>query len=395
MPRLSSRDRMLATLRYHEPDHVPLLFNSFGFRPPPGLRWSNAVEEAQVWLSLGADAWLSVSPPHRLHPDVEVREREEAPKEARWPVLVKEYDTPVGTFRQEVYRTDDWGSPDWPTHTDAGRGVRLFDDYNVARYRRCPVEGEEDLEKLKYVLHPLSGAAISEFREHVAAVAGQAEELGVLLVGQGSSGTDAAIWLCGVESLLLMALERPDMFSALLDVIHEWDRRNVEILLDRPVDLVIRRGYYEGTSFWSPALYRRFFAPRIKELTDMVHQANRFMGYTMSVGLMPLLDIFVEIGYDAHVLLDPIPQGVRIDLSAVKSKLNKKIAVIGGLNAPITLERGTRQEIRQEVFDAVRFLGPGGGLALTPAEAIFATTPWESIEHLIEAWKEVREYPVP
>jgi len=127
----------------------------------------------------------------------------------------------------------------------------------------------------------------------------------------------------------------------------------------------------------------------------MVHQADRFMGYTMSVGLMPLLDTFVEVGYDVHNLLDPIPQGVRVDLSLVKAKLNKRIAVIGGLNAPITLERGTREEIRSEVFDAVRLLGPGGGLALTPAEAIFASTPWENIQHLIAAWKEVREYPIP
>lgn len=394
MVHLSSRDRMLAVIRYEEPDHVPLLFSSFGFRPPPHLRWSNEIEEAKAWLSIGLDAWLSVSPPHRLHADVRVREWQETPQGERWPVMVKEYATPVGVFRQEVFRTDDWLAPDWPTHTDPTAGLRLFDDYNVPRYRRCPIETEEDLDRLRYLLGPLAGSALSEFRERVAAVARQAEALGVLLVGQGSCGTDAAIWLCGVQNLLLMALDRPAIFEALLDIIHEWDRRNVEALLDTPVDFIVRRGYYEGTSFWSPDLFRRFFAPRIKELTNLVHQADRPMGYTMSVGAVPLLDQFVEIAYDAHVLLDPIPQGVRIDLARTKSALNKKIAVIGGLNAPITLERGTRQDIRREVFDAVQTLGPGGGLALLPAEAIYASTPWQSIEWLIEAWKEVREYPI-
>lgn len=394
MEQLSSRERLRLVLRYQEPDHVPLLFKTFGFEPPPAFRWSNAIEEARAWLSAGVDAWLDVRVPMRFHPDVRVRQRLETPKDRPWPVAIKEYETPAGVFRQEVYRTDDWVSPDWPMHRDGSGGLDLFDDYNVARYRSPPIEVEKDLEKLRYLLHPLSGGALSDFRERTAATARQAQELGVLLVGHGSSGTDAAIWLCGVDKLLFMAMDRPDMFSALLDIIHEWDKRNVEVLLDTSVDLIMRRGYYEGSSFWSPALYRKFFLPRIKELADMAHQADRFMGYTMSVGFMPLLDTLVEIAYDAHYLLDPVSGGGRVDLAKVKSVLNGKIAVIGGLNAPITLGRGTREQIRQEVFDAVQMLGSGGGLALTPAEAIYASTPWDSVAAVIDAWKEVRDYPI-
>jgi hypothetical protein len=200
--------------------------------------------------------------------------------------------------------------------------------------------------------------------------------------------------MAGGQAADLEAERRGASDEQLLDVIHRWDKRQIELLLDTPVDFIIRRGYYEGTIFWSPALYRQFFAPRIKELTDMVHQGGRLMGYTMSVGFMPLLDTFLEIGYDAHYLMDPIAGATRSDLRQVKSSLDKQIAIIGGLNEPITLERGRREEIRQEVLDAVRILGPGGGLALSPAEAIFASTPWESIQVLIEAWKEVRDYPI-
>jgi uroporphyrinogen-III decarboxylase len=306
--------------------------------------------------------------------------------------MVKEYETPAGILRQEVFETDDWMTSDWPSHESASIG--LLDDYNVPRYRRPLIETEEDLEKLKYLFHPVSDEAISRFREETAALARQAAELGVLLVGHGPSGVDTILWLCGAEATVLMAMDRPEMFNALMDIIHERDRRNTEILLDTPVDFVLRRGYYEGTSFWSPVLYRRFFMPRIKDLIDVIHQADRLMAYTMSVGCMPLLDIFVEMGYDAHYLLDPIPDGARIDLRKVKSTFENKIAVVGGLNAPITLERGTPEDIRQQVFDAVRTLGPGGGLALTPAEAIYANTPWENIETLIAAWKEVRDYPL-
>jgi len=374
-----------------------LRFNCFGFKPPAHLTWSNDIERVQSWLSIGVDDWLEVSLPMEFHPDVKVHQWEEATPGRRWPLMVKEYETPVGPLRQEVYRTDDWATSDWPEHQSAREGIQLFDDYNVprSRARRFLVEAEEDIEKLKYLLHPLPEEAIARFREEAATVARQARELGVLLVGYEPAGADVAAWLCGVEGMVLMAMDQPEAFQELLQVIHEWDKRNMEIMLDTPVELFLRRGYYEGTIFWSPRMYSDLFAPRIHEITDMVHQHGRLMGYTMSVGVAPLLDIFVDIGYDVLHLLDPIQHdGTRLDLGRVRTTFDRRIAIIGGLNEPITLEQGTPEQIRQEVFDAIRILGPGGGLVLSPAEAIMAGTPWKSIEILIEAWKQVRNCPI-
>jgi hypothetical protein len=390
--RVSSRERMLAVLRYEKPDHVPLLFNAFGFVPPSGKPWTSKADEARFWLSLGVDAWLGISPPVSFHPDVTVREWEEIIPGERWPLMVKEYSTPAGPLRQEVYRTEDWVSPDWPGHKDGDPHISLIDDFNVARSRRFLIETEADLAKVPYLLYPPAGEAAARWREEAAAAARQARELGLLLVGSGPAGGDLATWLCGVNGMLLMAMDQPDLFGALMNVIQAWDRRQVELLLDTDVDFIIRRGYYEGTTFWSPALYRRYYAPRITELAGMVHAGNRLIGYTMSVGYLPLLDTLGGLGYDAHYLLDPVMSGGRADLRRVKATFDGKVAVIGGLNEHITLERGSREEIRREVFDAVHILGSGGGLALTPAEGIFASTPWESIETLIEAWLEVRDY---
>ena len=389
---LSSRERLLATIRYQATDHVPLLFHSFGFVPPPHLHWSNRIEEAQRWLSLGLDALLWDGMPLRFHPSVQVRRWEEAPVGEACPVMIAEYETPAGVFRQQVARTADWVSPDWPMHLEGAPRVDLFDDYNVPRYRNNPITTEADLEKLRYLLYPLSEKIATDARAEITETARQAHQLGVLLVGHASCGTDAAVWLCGVTPLLEMAIDRPDLFRALLDIIHAWDMRNLENLLETPVDLVMRRGYYEGTSFWSPAIFREFFQPHLAALTATAHQAGRAMGYTMSMGVMPLLDELAQVGYDMHYLLDPLPNSTRIDLAAVKTAWQGKTAVFGGLNSPVTLECGTPEDIRREVRDAVQLLGQGGGLALSPAEGIFASTPWASIEAVIEAWKEVREY---
>ncbi len=386
---LSSRERMLAALRCQKPDHIPLMFNVFGFQPPPHLAWTNQGEQAQRWLSLGVDATLQISVPHVFHPDVQVREWVEQLPGERWPLMIKEYHTPAGVLRQEVYRTDDWISADWPSHSRLDSGVELFDDYNVVRSRKYLIENEQDLAKLKYLLHPLPDDEVSAFRQSAFALAQSAAELQVILEGNESKGTDAITWLCGVDGMLFMALDQPDLFTALCDLIQDWDRRNLEILLDTPVDLVNRRGWYEGAAFWSPALFRRFFAPRIQALTDLVHQADRLMAYKLTTGFMPLLDTLSAIGYDAHYYIDPLMGGAGVDLALVKLKFGVRTAVIGGVNSPVTLERGSRAEIREAVYEAVRVLGSGGGFILTPVDCLAASTPWKNVEILIEAWREV------
>ena len=85
---MTSRERVLTAFRYGQPDHVPLVFNVFGFEPPPHLAWSNQVEMAERWLSLGVDALLEVHLPHVFHPEVRVRAWEERVPGERYPCLL-------------------------------------------------------------------------------------------------------------------------------------------------------------------------------------------------------------------------------------------------------------------------------------------------------------------
>jgi len=393
MAAMSSRERMLAVLNYQETDRIPLLFHTFGFNAPGRLAWSNGFEQAKTWLSLDVDAWVTMTFRGFWPAGLVTREWEESPAHERWPVMIKEYDTPAGVFRQEVRRTDDWVSDEWPLHRHGQPHIDLLDDYNVARYRRCPVLTEQDLEKLRYILLGFTNETVGALRREAEATGRTARQMGVLFAAFGADGiADVAIWLCGVEPLIFMSMDNPRLFEGLLDLLEEYEKQVLEVMLDTPVDLVLRRGYYEGTAFWSPLLYREHFMPRLKRTVDIVHDAGRHIAYTMSMGCMPLLDSCIETGYDAHFLLDPVPLGQRIDLSAVKAAFDKKIAVIGGLNEPITMEQGTPEQIRAEVHETVRKLGSGGGLALSPAEALVQSTPWESVLTVIDAWKEVRDY---
>ncbi|MBD3180782.1 hypothetical protein GF312_00720, partial [Candidatus Poribacteria bacterium] len=116
---LFSRERMLLAIELQEADHIPLIFNLFGWAPP-----------FEGWDD-GLDNCLSISPPSSYHPDVKTRIwREEIPDE-RYPILFKEYETPKGIISQTVRQTDDW-----PHDND----VPLVSDHMISRGKKFAVE---------------------------------------------------------------------------------------------------------------------------------------------------------------------------------------------------------------------------------------------------------------
>ena len=100
------------------------------------------------------------------------------------------------------------------------------------------------------------------------------------------------------------------------------------------VDMVVERGWYFSTDFWSPKLFERFLFPHIKELAACAHRYGKKFGYVMTTG--------VEI-------------------------LGPRLADAG-----------------------VDVLGPTNHFILHPVDALFPDTPWEGVEAMIDAWKQFR-----
>ncbi len=191
----------------------------------------------------------------------------------------------------------------------------------------------------------------------------------------------------GLTNAVLAAHDRPEFLQAFLDVVGAWSRRRMEIVLDQGVDLLVRRGWYEGTSFWSPALYRRFLLPHVKAEAALAHQAGAKFGYIMTVGALQLADLLAEAGVDVLIGVDDV-QDHAMDLAAMKSASAGRFALWGGVNGFVTLERGSDEEIRAATGRAMDALGPEGFIlspvdnVRDPSEAV-----WEKVQVLVDAWK--------
>lgn len=389
----TSRERLRRTLAQQEADHVPCCMMSFtALRRRCGEDWY-ALARAELEMGLDAMLFIPTAPrparpdhpdlrglPIHFAPEVQVREqREHCSGQAD--VLHKEYATPGGLLSTSVRLSEDWPH---------GEHIPFVDDYQVPRAIKPLVAGPEDLDALSYLLTPPSPQDVVLFRREAKKAHDFAAAHGVLLAGGWGVGMDMANWLCGMERLMILTLEQPTFVTDLLEMIHHWNLRRMEVVLGGQVDLYIRRAWYEGCDFVTPRFYREAILPRLRAEADLVHERGAKFGYICSSGTRPLLDAYLEAGIDVLIGIDPV-QGTHTDMPLMKDRLGGRVCLWGGVSGAVTIEMGTELDVRAAVRQAIRTLGPDG-LILSPVDNITVDAPrtWQNMAILIDEWQKQR-----
>jgi len=390
MTELTSRERMLRALDLRQPDHIPCCFMSFSILRKHHNHDRYEVVKAQRAMGLDAMLFIPSAPrrerpehpdlrglPVRFSPEVKTREwREENPP--GFDVLRREYVTPGGTLTASVRLSEDWPH---------GDHIPFIDDYQIPRLEDPLVSAPEDLDALHYLLIPPEEPDIAQFRREVQKAHAFVEEHGVLLAGGWGVGMDMADWLCGMQNLMILMMTQPDFVTDLLEMIHVWNKQRMQVVLSAPVDLYIRRAWYEGCDFVTPQFYREAILPRLKAEADLVHEHGAKFGYICSSGTKPMLDFYLEADIDVLIGVDPV-QGSHTDMPLMKEKLGHRICLWGGMSGAVTVERGTEEEVRSAVRHAIETLGPDGFI-LSPVDNITVDEPltWQNIDVLIDEWR--------
>jgi len=410
---MTSRERILAALEGRAPDHVPLTFWCFGFHAPPGLAWEtdrrpvpywyskrlehihtlphpwqpeDELKRAEAWLSLGVDDILEVSVPWSQDPEVSVRDSVIPPGapagDPRYPVMVRRYQTPSGLLRHAVKRTGDEGHG-WPVQPDY---VPLFEDYNVSRAVQHAVASPPDVPAIKHLFAPPDQAQRCWFAEQVAQMRAFAEQKGLLVQAWTAFGMDAAVWLAGSQHAVILALDAPEAFAQLIEIIAETDYARTELAATTEgVDMVCQRGWYSSTDFWSPSLFERYVHPQVAELAALAHRHGKKFSYTVTTGVERLGPRLADAGGDLLYYVDPVLD--KITPEKARELFAGRMTVAGGTNA-ISLASGDNERIRREVRHAMEGLGPTNRFILSATDALFPDTPWEGVQQMIETWKE-------
>lgn len=391
MKKMTSRERMCAALDGQEVDHVPCCFMSFtALRKRNG---DNLYELCRAEQAMGLDSMIFIPsasraqrPDHpdlrglpiRVHPDVKVRQWKDAATATTPEVLHREYLTPAGTLSASSRISDDW------THGDH---LPFVDDFQIPRAEKLLVESERDLDALAYLLVKPQETDLVRFNDEASRAHTFVREHNVLLAGGWGVGVDMANWLCGMENFMVMAATQPEFAGRLLEMLHEWNCNRMRVVLSAPVDLYIKRAWYEGCEFLTPQFFRDVVLPLLRKETDLAHEHGARFGYICTTGVVPNLDIIMDAGVDVLLGVDPV-QGVGTNMSVMKSKADDKMSLWGGVSGAVTVERGTEEQVRKAVRDAMQLLGPRR-FVLSPIDNITvdAAQTWRNVDVFVDEWR--------
>lgn len=385
---------MLAALACLEPDHVPCSFMLFKSLLE---RSKSYLDFVQAQLDFGLDAYVQIparqpgvmNDYYNLHglpvsydPRVTIREWRETRATDEHPILIKEYHTPSGILRAEVRQTPDWR---WDSH------VPFFDDYIEPRSCKFLVENQEDLEALRWLLVPPTNSEVALFKQEARPCIDFARQKGLLLAGGWGVGADALGWLVGLMNSILLTRQKPDLIRSLLEMIGEWNRARMNVVLEAGIDLYIKRAWYENCDFWNPVNWKKFIQPILKQDTDLAHAHGAKFGYIVTSSAMPLLEAIIESGVDVIIGVDPC----EYDLARAAELANKKLCLWGGVNGHLAVERGTPEAVTEQVASSLEIMKGKPGFILSPVDNVreWSSKIEKNVRALIAGWqKSIPDY---
>jgi len=159
----------------------------------------------------------------------------------------------------------------------------------------------------------------------------------------------------------------------------------MEAAFTLPVDLYIKRAWYENCDFWTPAAWKEFIQPILSQDVQLAHQAGVKFGYIVTSKVMPLIDLIIESGVDVLIGVDPR----EYDLEKLAVKAKGKLCLWGGVNGHLTVERGAPEDVEGEVSRAMRMLAPLGGFIMSPVDNVreYTAEVGANVNQLIESWR--------
>lgn len=379
--RMTSRERVLAAIRREPVDYVPCvpLVNPLHEAQRRGRPWNfpwdppgDGIEYLVRVLGTDhvvGDWWLGWFFP------------EEGVTSRGWQegsILHQVYETPSGVLHAAVLNDERW---------PFGQEIPFFHDF-VGHYTEHWLKSEADLACLRHVLlPPRTREQVDRMRAAFAARKAFADQLQVATMATVGGGLTTALWMFGAQELALLTVDNPALVEGYLEWERRWSLRLTEILVDSGVDIIQRSGFYETSTYYSPAMLERLVGRTLREQIALVHQAGRPFSYILYSGVGPMLDYLARLDFDCVSLLDIAFNG--IDLSAVNARLGDRKSFWTGPSNTFHMYANDPEVVRQAVRDVFAAFG-ATGLIISACSSIHPMMPWQNTLAMIDEWKKLR-----
>jgi len=208
---------------------------------------------------------------------------------------------------------------------------------------------------------------------------------------------NGAGFLRGMENVFMdMATENPvglAVFEKMNEFYYEFNRRHFEVL-DGRLD-ILYLGDDLGTqrgSMISVPMWRKLLRPLLKRQVDLAKEFGAKVMFHSCGSVREFIPDLIDLGIDC---LDTVqPEVARMDPVELKREYGDRISYHGTISTGGVIAFGTPDDVRREVKERLRVMGPGGGFVLAPTHQLQSNTPVENIVAMYETAHECGAYPI-
>ncbi len=191
-------------------------------------------------------------------------------------------------------------------------------------------------------------------------------------------GIDPTWHSMGFETFSMALIQDQELVEAVIGKISDWYAAVAEELCKLDFDFIWAADdiAYHTSPMFSPKSYREVLLPHTRKVAEKI---TKPWIYHSDGNLMPLLDDLLSQGMNA---IHPLEPG-SMDVKELKNRYGDQVAFVGNISVD-TLERGSIDEIKHEVNEAIDIIGPGYGYLMSSSNSITPNCKAENVKAMVE-----------
>lgn len=377
---MNSRERLLTAIKHEEPDYVPVgprvwawLKEYYG-----SSSWWYEVRAAQefdfdpiIYIDSPYPNYISELRSNYEHL-ADVRVTLTIERFERYTLVRRKIETPAGILTDRIKQFK----------PNVGYGADPDPHWEERLIKR-----PEDLESVAFLLpHPDPSDYVD-----VVAIQDEVGERALVNLYINSAIDHGVGWGLDLSDLMVATVEQPDFVRDLLKLFHQDTLAQTKCALEAGMKVIFTPWYFASMSVgWSPAFYKTFILPLVKEHVSLVHELGGIYHYYDDGKVTQILNWLAEAGVDILSTLPPPPMG-DVQLADAKAEVGDRICLNGNVDIINVIKDGTPEMIRETVREAILDAAPGGGFILGTSDSI-RDAPVENVRAYFEAGRRYGDY---
>jgi uroporphyrinogen decarboxylase len=215
----------------------------------------------------------------------------------------------------------------------------------------------------------------------------------IMPVGYAAPGIFENSWQpIGFVNFTRMVYEKPAFVKRVIDFQTDLYISCLESVLKSGGEVVIGGddlGQKTGPMM-HPEAIEKLYGDSYRRVAELVHKSNKKLIWHSCGNIYPLLDKFIEWGFDGIITMEPT---AGMELKRVREQVGHRLVLVGNLDVSYLLVRGTRQEIEDAVKQAITDAAEGGGYILSASHS-HPYVDGTRLEWMVEAAHRYGKYPL-